>query len=60
YAAEDHMVPPSATKPLNDYVGTKDKELYEFPGGHIGVFVGGRSQKELGPTIAKWLTKRSN
>jgi len=60
YAAEDHMVPPSATKPLNDLVGTKDKELYEFPGGHIGVFVGGRSQKELGPTIAKWLKERSN
>jgi polyhydroxyalkanoate synthase len=60
YASDDHMVPPSATKPLNDYVSSKDKQLYEFPGGHIGVFVGGRSQKELGPTIAKWLKDRSN
>src|SRR6185369_3893343 len=40
YAAEDHLVPPAATIPFNDYVGTKDQELYKFPGGHIGVFVG--------------------
>ena len=59
YAAEDHLVPPSATKPLNDLVGSEDKQLYEFPGGHIGVFVGARSQKELGPTIAEWYKKRS-
>lgn len=59
YAQADHLVPPSATKPLNDHVGSKDKELYEFPGGHIGVFVGSRSQKELGPKIAEWLTERS-
>lgn len=58
YASEDHIVPPSSTKPLNNLVGSKDKELYEFPGGHIGVFTGGRSQKELGPTIAKWLGDR--
>lgn len=59
YAAEDHLVPPSASIPLNDHVGSKDKTLYEFPGGHIGVFVGGRSQKELGPTIANWFIERS-
>jgi polyhydroxyalkanoate synthase len=58
YAAEDHLVPPSATKPLNDLVGSTDKTLYEFPGGHIGVFVGARSQKELGPTIVKWYSER--
>jgi polyhydroxyalkanoate synthase subunit PhaC len=58
YAAEDHLVPPAATIPLNDHVGTKDKELYKFPGGHIGVFVGGRSQKELAPAVAKWLKAR--
>lgn len=58
YASEDHLVPPAATIPLNDLVGTKDKELYKFPGGHIGVFVGGRSQKELAPAVAKWLKTR--
>ena len=58
YASADTLVPPAATKPLNDLVGSKDKTLYEFPGGHIGVFVGARSQKELAPAIAKWLITR--
>ena len=58
YGTEDHLVPPASTIPLNDHVGTKDKELYKFQGGHIGVFVGGRSQKELAPAVAEWLQKR--
>ena len=58
YATDDHLVPPAATIPLNDYVGSKDKELYSFKGGHIGVFVGGKSQKELAPAVTDWLKKR--
>ncbi len=60
YASADHLVPPAATKPLNDLVGTEDKTLYEFKGGHIGVFVGGKSQKELAPAISKWLHERDH
>jgi len=58
YATEDHLVPPSATKPLGEYVGTQDYEIYPFQGGHIGVFVGNRSQKELAPKVAQWLKDR--
>lgn len=58
YATEDHLVPPAATIPLNDYVGSTDKELYSFKGGHIGVFVGSKSQKELAPAVTEWLKKR--
>ena len=58
FASGDHLVPPAATKPLNDVVGSQDKTLYEFQGGHIGVFVGSRSQKELAPAIYKWLNER--
>jgi polyhydroxyalkanoate synthase len=60
YASADHLVPPAATRPLNDLVGTTDKTLYEFKGGHIGVFVGSKSQKELAPAISKWLHERAN
>jgi len=59
YAGDDHIVPPSATKPLNDLVGSTDKELYSFKGGHIGVFVSSKSQKELAPAVAKWLHQRA-
>jgi polyhydroxyalkanoate synthase len=59
YATDDNIIPNSSTIPLNDKIGSKDKELYAFPGGHIGVFVGARSQKELAPKVAEWIKKRS-
>ena len=58
YGSADHLVPPAATKPFNDLIGSQDKTLYEFHGGHIGVFVGSRSQNELAPAIGKWLKQR--
>jgi polyhydroxyalkanoate synthase subunit PhaC len=60
YAAEDHLVPPEASIPLNELVSSSDKCLTQFAGGHIGVFVGARSQKELAPGIALWLKERDN
>ena len=58
FAKDDHIVPPETTVPLHEGVGSADKELMEFPGGHIGVFVGSRSQNVLTPTVAKWLQER--
>lgn len=55
YATEDHLVPPASSVPLNDLVGSEDKTLYPFPGGHIGIYVSGHSQKELAPKVAAWL-----
>jgi polyhydroxyalkanoate synthase len=60
YAKQDHIVPPSASKTLDKYIGSKDYTLYEFEGGHIGVFVSAKTQKELAPSIAEWLNKRDN
>jgi polyhydroxyalkanoate synthase len=59
YATDDNIIPNESTIAVNDKIGSKDKELYAFPGGHIGVFVGARSQKELGPKVAKWVSDRS-
>jgi polyhydroxyalkanoate synthase len=58
YAEADHLVPPDSSIALNDLVGSTDKTLTKFVGGHIGVFVGSRSQKELAPGIAAWLKER--
>ncbi len=60
FASADHLVPPDATKALNDHVGSKDTTLYEFHGGHIGVFVGGKSQNILTPAISAWLHERDS
>ena len=59
YATDDNIIPNDSTIPVNEKIGSKDKELYAFPGGHIGVFVGARSQKELAPRVAKWVMERS-
>ncbi len=59
YAVHDTIIPNSSTTPIMDKVGSKIKESYAFPGGHIGVFVGGRSQKELGPAVAKFVMDNS-
>lgn len=58
YGTEDHLVPPAASIPLCDHISSTDKETYSFKGGHIGVFVGSKSQKELAPAVASWLAKR--
>jgi len=55
----DHLVPNEASIPLNDAVSSADKETIIFPTGHIGIFVGSKSQKEVCPGIAQWLKPRS-
>lgn len=59
YAAQDHLVPPECAKPLYDAVGSKDKQMVEFPGGHVGVFMSGQSQKYVAPAISNWILERS-
>ena len=59
YATDDKIIPNDSTRAIMSKVGSKDKEEYPFPGGHIGVFVGSRSQRELAPAVAKWVIARS-
>jgi polyhydroxyalkanoate synthase subunit PhaC len=58
YATEDNIIPNVSTRAVMPYLGSTDKSEYAFPGGHIGVFVGTKSQKELGPAVAKWVIER--
>jgi polyhydroxyalkanoate synthase len=58
YAEKDHLVPPASSMALEEYVGTDDYTARSFPVGHIGMYVSGRVQKDLPPTIAKWLKER--
>jgi polyhydroxyalkanoate synthase len=58
YATADHLVPPAASKVLKSLISSKDYQEIEFPGGHIGIYVSGRAQKEIPPAIGKWLEAR--
>ncbi|PCI29795.1 MAG: class III poly(R)-hydroxyalkanoic acid synthase subunit PhaC [SAR324 cluster bacterium] len=59
YAEKDHLVPPEAVLPLYEAVSSKDKEKLSFPVGHIGLYVSGKTQKVLAPSIATWINNRS-
>ncbi len=58
-AERDHQVPNNASLPLADHVGSKDVTTRVFPTGHIGLFVSGRSQREVAPLTVEWLKERS-
>lgn len=58
YAQDDHLVPPSASRPLGNLVGTKDYQEVSFKGGHIGIYVSGSAQALVPPSIGKWLNAR--
>jgi len=59
YAEQDHLVPPAASKALADLVGTADYSELSFKGGHIGIYVSGRAQREVPSAIHDWLAQRS-
>ncbi len=58
YAMQDHLVPPSASVPLQRLVGSHDYSAYASPGGHIGIYVSSSAQREIPERIAAWLRAR--
>ena len=59
YARQDHLVPPEASKALKNCVGSEDYSELAFKGGHIGIYVSGRAQREIAPAIHQWLMARA-
>ena len=58
YATQDHLVPPSASRPLAGLTASRDYTPFEFDGGHIGIYVSRSAQELLPRTIAQWLQAR--
>ena len=59
YGEQDHLVPPDASRALRGRTGSDDYTEIAFPGGHIGIYVSGRAQKQVTPAVADWLDRRS-
>jgi polyhydroxyalkanoate synthase len=55
YAKDDHIIPPATSRALAPMVGTKDYTELPLAGGHIGVFVGGRSQSLFAPAVSSFV-----
>ena len=58
YASKDHIVPPEASKPIPNLVGSSDVEDHEIPTGHIGMYVSRRARDIVSPLISDWLKER--
>lgn len=59
YAEQDHLVPPDSSRALGPLVGSDDYSEVSFKGGHIGIYVSGRAQREVPTAIHDWLAQRS-
>ena len=55
YAKDDHIIPPATSRALGGKVHSSDYKELGLPGGHVGVFVGGKSQKLFAPAVAEFL-----
>lgn len=58
-AEQDHIVPPGETVGVMAKIRSKDKELLEISGGHIGVMAGSVAVKRTWPKLEAWLAARS-
>ena len=52
----DHLIPPAASKPFNDVVGTPEEDItvIQYPTGHIGMSVSGSTHEEVWPKVCDW------
>lgn len=59
FAEQDHLVPPDASRALRGRIGSGDYTELAFKGGHIGIYVSGRAQREVPTAIHEWLAART-
>ncbi len=58
YATQDHIVPPDASRALEAHIASTDYTSFAFEGGHIGIYVSARAQRQVPQKIAEWLQTR--
>ena len=55
----DHLVPPAASKPFNDVVGSADVTTIEYPTGHVGMAMSRAAHRDVWPEVAEWFLDQS-
>jgi polyhydroxyalkanoate synthase len=55
----DDVVPPAASLPFTEVIGSRDKRELLFPSGHMGIAVSGAAHAQLWPEVGAWLGARS-
>ncbi|MFC7133075.1 MULTISPECIES: class III poly(R)-hydroxyalkanoic acid synthase subunit PhaC [Salinibaculum] len=55
----DHLIPPEASKPFNEVVGSDDVTTIEYPTGHIGMSVSSSTHEDVWPEVCDWFWEKS-
>ena len=55
----DHLIPPEASKPFNEVVGSDDVTTIEYPTGHIGMSVSSSTHEDVWPEVCEWFWAQS-
>jgi len=58
-AEHDHLVPYECSKPLQEKVGSTDKEEVLLKGGHVSLIAGPNAVRRMWPRVDAWLAERS-
>ncbi|KAB1083932.1 class III poly(R)-hydroxyalkanoic acid synthase subunit PhaC [Neorhizobium galegae] len=58
FSLGDHIIPSTCSKALGGKIGSIDYTEIPLLGGHVGLFVSGRSRGKLTKSIAEWLQER--
>ncbi|WP_067109168.1 alpha/beta fold hydrolase [Sphingopyxis granuli] len=58
-AQHDHIVPPPASAPLIEMVGSQEKNQVELKGGHVSLIAGANAVRRMWPMVDEWLGEKS-
>ena len=54
-AEKDDLVSPMSSLVINDYISSKEKEIFKHPEGHVSLCISDQAHKELWPKVANWI-----
>ena len=54
----DHLVPPAASTPFNDVVGSEHVTTIEYPTGHVGMAMSNATHRDVWPEVAEWFLEQ--
>jgi len=57
-AEKDDLVSPISSLVINDYISSKEKEVFRYPGGHVSLCISDTAHKELWPKVANWIKSK--
>ncbi|MFB6074087.1 MAG: class III poly(R)-hydroxyalkanoic acid synthase subunit PhaC [Haloarculaceae archaeon] len=55
----DHLIPPGASRPFNEVIGSDDVTTIQYATGHIGLSVSSSSHEEVWPQVCEWYSEHN-